>query len=90
MLDEREGDAKKKIAHTEEKAHALKSAKKRAHSTDLNESSNELPIPKEDHAPSATDPRRLGKHRNQQNADRKELHEKKGFVKTFFNRKSGS
>ena len=90
VLDEREGGAKKKIVHTEEKARALKSAKKSAPSADLNESSNELPIPKEDHTPSATDPRRLGKHRNQQNADRKELHEKKGFVKTFFNRKSGS
>ncbi len=42
------------------------------------------------HVPETTDPRRLGKHRNQQNADRKELHAKKGFVKTFFNRKSGS
>lgn len=44
----------------------------------------------QDHTPSSVDPRRLGKHRNQQNIDRKELHKKKGFVKTFFNRKSGS
>lgn len=44
----------------------------------------------EEHKQVSTDPRRQGKRRNKQNADRKELHEKKGFVKTFFNRKSGS
>lgn len=49
-----------------------------------------MPVSSVEHTQTSTDPRRLGKHRNKQNADRKEMHEKKGFVKTFFNRKSGS
>lgn len=95
VLDERAGAAKKQAAKktSGKKGKTMSATVDVAHDTPKAENS---PTPKnmkadsEGHAPESLDPRRLGKHRNQQNTDRKELHAKKGFVKTFFNRKSGS
>lgn len=36
-----------------------------------------------------SDTRRMGKHRHLENVDKRELHDKKGYLKKFFNRKSG-
>lgn len=94
ILDEREGAPKKKSSKKEgmktsdsaplmDAPHLQPQEKNTLVSRDMKADS-------QSHAPESTDPRRLGKHRNQQNTDKKELHAKKGFVKTFFNRKSGS
>lgn len=92
VLDERLEGTKKSSKKKEDKKVKTASSKTRSTSSRSRppEAPNELEMQREDHTPISTDPRRLGKHRNQQNVDRKELHGKKGFAKTFFNRKSGS
>ncbi len=96
VLDEHEGGMSKKKATKKSGAKALADgtilgdaptfSPEKKHSVSTQQGKAEH----EGHVPESVDPRRLGKHRNQQNADKKELHAKKGFVKTFFNRKSGS
>ncbi len=87
VLDERIESKKKKTSKNDEKK--VKTSQKVT--SDVPRGDVDVKTPRnEDHTPIITDPRRLGKHRNSQNSDRKELHQKKGFTKTFFNRKSGS
>lgn len=94
VLDEHASNKAKKVAKKEDKKvktqqHVISDAPHMDIEKEKKRSSRDVAVT-EDHTPMNADPRRLGKHRNKQNADRKELHEKKGFVKTFFNRKSGS
>lgn len=89
VLDEQKGGAPAQSLR-KEAAKEKGAATGVTHASPVPHEPHELESHGEDHTPSSIDPRRLGKHRNQQNVDKKELHKKKGFVKTFFNRKSGS